>query len=67
MHGKMLVSLIKVPLLDAASALKLYQVHSMLIVNPSANMSATYNLETHKFAISKDGLRYALASKADYT
>ena len=67
MHNKMFVSLIKVPLLDASSALELYQVHRLPIVNPSVNMSAPYHLETDKFVLSKDGLRYAIPSEIDYT
>ena len=65
MHDKKFVSLIKAPLMDVASSLELYQVCSQPILNPSANMSATYALETDKFAMSKDDLRYALPSEAD--
>ena len=67
MHNKRFVSLTKIPLLDVASALELYQVQSLPIVNPGANICATYDLETNKFVMSKDGIRCALPSVEDHT
>ena len=42
MHNKMFVNLNEVPLLDAASALELYTVCILPIVNPNTDMSAKY-------------------------
>ena len=67
MYDKTFVHVIKLPLLDAASALELYKVHSLPIVSPSANISATYDPETDELALSKDGLRYTLPFEADFT
>ena len=67
MHGKSFSKSEQSFFVDAASALDLYHVHSLPIVNRSANMGATYDLETNKLTLSKDGLRYALPSEADYT
>ena len=60
------VILVKVHLLDAASAIDLYQVHNLPIVNPGTNMSATYDMETDKFTLGKNSLIYILPSEAEY-
>ena len=50
MHATFVSQSDQFPFLDAASFLELYQVNSWSIVNPTANMSATYDLDTDKFA-----------------
>ena len=52
--------------MDTALALELFQVHNLSIVIPHTNISATYGLETDKFTLSRDGLKCALPSEADY-
>lgn len=56
-----------IPLMDGASELNLYTAISLPIVHDESNRTATYLLETDKFALSDDGLRYSIPSDEDYT